>query len=426
MSILSLLLSIVLIGCSIQTTIPEKPNVDDKPIDDKPVVSTVQSGFDGFDSNLISYIEVSDDFKGENFVVSPVSIKLALGLAIEGSNGETKTELLDALGIENETTLRELSEEMNEISKVVDILVEEDKKYAVEVNESKFLVSNSIWKNKDKEGKLKEEYKNSVLENYYAKAEEVNESSLVDSVNNWVEEKTNGLIPNVVDESAKVSNTILVNTIYLNDSWSDGLFEEYNTKTKKFSTINNEKVDKDFMCTQDTFSYYEDKETKLLLTTTNTGFGVLYVLGDNSNIIEKMNKMTRNEVIVEVPKMDIESTFKNKYMVNFMQSLGVNNAFDGELADFGNMLDLPEDVNVYIDDIIHKTKLTTDEKGIEAAAVTAILMYETTAMRPEDKVKPKEFIANEPFSFYVFNMNDYYENQTFDSTKLLFYGQYVK
>lgn len=426
MSILSLLLSIVLIGCSVQTTIPEISNVDKKPIEDKSTVNSVQLGFDGFDSNLISYIEKSEDFKGENFVVSPVSIKLALGLAIEGSNGETKTELLDALGVENETTLRELAEEMNDISKVVDIRVEEDKKYAIEVNESKFLVSNSIWKNKDKDGKLKEEYKKSVLENYYAKAEEINESCLVESVNNWVKEKTNGLIPNVVNDSAKESNTILVNTIYLNDSWSDGLFDEYNTKTKKFSTISNEKVDKDFMCTQDKFSYYEDKDTKLLLTTTNTGFGVLYVLGDNSNIIEKMNKMTRNEVIVEVPKMDIESTFKNKYMVNFMQSLGVNKAFDGDLADFGNMLDLSEDVNVYIDDIVHKTKLTTDEKGIEAAAVTAILMLETTAMIPEDKVKPKEFIANEPFSFYVFNMNDYYENRTFDNTKLLFYGQYVK
>lgn len=426
MSILSLLLSIVLIGCSVQTTIPEISNVDKKPIEDKSTVNSVQLGFDGFDSNLISYIEKSEDFKEENFVVSPVSIKLALGLAIEGSNGETKTELLDALGVENETTLRELAEEMNDISKVVDIRVEEDKKYAIEVNESKFLVSNSIWKNKDKDGKLKEEYKKSVLENYYAKAEEINESCLVESVNNWVKEKTNGLIPNVVNESAKESNTILVNTIYLNDSWSDGLFDEYNTKTKKFSTISNEKVDKDFMCTQDKFSYYEDKDTKLLLTTTNTGFGVLYVLGDNSNIIEKMNKMTRNEVIVEVPKMDIESTFKNKYMVNFMQSLGVNKAFDGDLADFGNMLDLSEDVNVYIDDIVHKTKLTTDEKGIEAAAVTAILMMEATAMIPEDKVKPKEFIANEPFSFYVFNMNDYYENRTFDNTKLLFYGRYVK
>ena len=285
MSILSLLLSIVLIGCSVQTTIPEISNVDKKPIEDKSTVNSVQLGFDGFDSNLISYIEKSEDFKEENFVVSPVSIKLALGLAIEGSNGETKTELLDALGVENETTLRELAEEMNDISKVVDIRVEEDKKYAIEVNESKFLVSNSIWKNKDKDGKLKEEYKKSVLENYYAKAEEINESCLVESVNNWVKEKTNGLIPNVVNESAKESNTILVNTIYLNDSWSDGLFDEYNTKTKKFSTISNEKVDKDFMCTQDKFSYYEDKDTKLLLTTTNTGFGVLYVLGDNKQAI---------------------------------------------------------------------------------------------------------------------------------------------
>jgi len=298
------------------------------------------------------------------------------------------------------------------------------------INKSKFTITNSIWKNKDRLGSLREDYEKSMLENYNAKAEEVASLDMKDTINDYVKENTNNLIPTIVDDSVKEANTVLVNTVYLNDSWSNGLFDESNTKNKKFKTIDNNKVEKEFMCTQDDFLFYEDEESKLLLTKTDNGFGVLYVLGDKSNILEKMNKMESCEVIVEVPKMDIDSEFKNKYMVDFMNSLGVKKAFNEWDADFRNMFDIPVDSNIYIEDIIHKTKLTTDEKGIEAAAVTAVLMYDITSAVPIQKPKPKKFIADEPFSFYVFNMNQYYdsdyENRSFENTKLLFYGNFVK
>ena len=438
MSILSLLLSVILIGCSIEAPIP-----NDKPIVEVPkkeiveIVEIVEKkgiGFDTFDSSLINYVSSSEDYKTENFVVSPVSIKLALALAVEGSKDETKIEMLNALGIENENSLRELSKEMTNISKDVDENVKSQSEWLKEweesVNESKFIVTNSIWKNKDRLGELKEDYIKSMLENYNAKAEEISSLEMKDTINGYVKENTNNLIPTIVDDSIKDANTVLVNTVYLNDSWTRGLFDEYNTKEKDFKTINSDKVKKDFMTTQDDFLFYEDKETKLLLTETENNFGVLYVLGDNSNILEKMNKMESYEVIVEVPKMDIESEFKNKYLVGFMNSLGVNKAFSEWDADFRTMFDIPNDSNIYIEDIIHKTKLTTDEKGIEAAAATAVLMMDTTSILPIEKPKPKEFIANKPFSFYVFNMNRYYEgdfeNRNFENTKLLFYGNFVK
>lgn len=436
MSVISLLLSFLLIGCSIQPVVPnEKPTVEESKKEEIVEIANVEKiGFDKFDSDLINYIENSEDYKTENFVVSPVSIKLALGLAIEGAKEETKTEMLNALGIESEISLRELSKEMDDISQEVEESVKFKSdmmgRYGEEINKSKFTVTNSIWKNKDRLGFLKEDYKKSMLENYNAKAEEVVSLEMKDTINGYVKENTNNLIPTIVDDSVKDANTVLVNTVYLNDCWTEGLFDEYNTKTKKFMTIDKNKVDKDFMCTQDDFMYYEDKESKLLLTITDNGFGVLYVLGDNSNIVEKMNKMESYEVIVEVPKMDIESEFKNKYMVNFMNSLGVKKAFDQWGANFTGMFDIPDGSNIYIEDIIHKTKLTTDEKGIEAAAVTAVLMYDVTSVGPIEKPKPKEFIANEPFSFYVFNMNQYYnsdyEDRSFDETKLLFYGNFVK
>lgn len=448
MSILAIILSICLLGCSTTIDVPKQiepvksePEIVETEKTKVEVSETMNIGFDKFDSDLINYIENSEDYKTENFVVSPVSIKLALGLTIEGAEDETKTEMLKALGIESEEELRNLAKEMSDISSDVEERVASEIEYFKEyyeedaINKSKFIVTNSIWKNKDRGGKISEDYQEIVLNHYNAKAEEITSLQMKETINDYVKKNTNNLIKEIVDDEVKNANTVLVNTVYLNDSWSEGLFEEYNTKEKDFITIDKSKVKKDFMTTQDDFLYYEDKETKLLLTLTKNDFGVLYVLGDNSNILEKMNKMESCEVIVEVPKMDIESTFDNKYLVGFMNSLGVKKAFDPMDANFGNMFDgLTSDFNIYIEDIIHKTKLTTDEKGIEAAAATAVIMYDGVTALPPIKPEPKKFIANEPFSFYVFNMNQWANNvdinrntdYSFDNTKLLFYGNYVK
>ena len=73
----------------------------------------------------------------------------------------------------------------------------------------------------------------------------------------------------------------------------------------------------------------------------------------------------------------------------------------------------------FIDDIIQKTKIKTDEDGIEAAAVTAIEVKATGFMEP-DQSKPKEFIADHPFSFYI------YSGLWNENPEMLFYGQCVK
>ena len=49
---------------------------------------------------------------------------------------------------------------------------------------------------------------------------------------------------------------------------------------------------------------------------------------------------------------------------------------------------------------MQKTKIKTDEKGLEAAAATAVLIVKNTAFI--EKEEPIEFVADKPFSFYVY------------------------
>ena len=67
-------------------------------------------------------------------------------------------------------------------------------------------------------------------------------------------------------------------------------------------------------------------------------------------------------------------------------------------------------------DIIQKAKVHIDEEGLEAAAVTAMMM-EATAM-PGEPETPEIFRADRPFSFYILKNGEVPE--------LLFWGQIVR
>jgi serpin B len=76
--------------------------------------------------------------------------------------------------------------------------------------------------------------------------------------------------------------------------------------------------------------------------------------------------------------------------------MGIQEAFtDG--ADFSKMS--PSN-DLYISDVVHKAFIEIDEKGTEAAAATAVVMQVESVM-PSKVERPKEFIADHPFLFYI-------------------------
>jgi serpin B len=143
----------------------------------------------------------------------------------------------------------------------------------------------------------------------------------------------------------------------------------------------------------------------------NGGVYMAFVLGSTDGLSEKISKAGSEQVLVTIPKIDLETDFSNGEFVDFLKANGVNLAFT-DAADFSNMIDH----DLYVSDIIQKTRIKLDEKGVEAAAVTAIIMPES-AMPPEEG--PKTFVADRPFSFYIYTTAN-------DTTAILFAGQIVE
>jgi len=83
-----------------------------------------------------------------------------------------------------------------------------------------------------------------------------------------------------------------------------------------------------------------------------------------------------------------------------LQKLGMTTAFDVPpgSANFDRMAPRKPDDYLYISEVFHKTFISVDEKGTEAAAATAVVMMNKLAMQP---LAPVEVKADHPFLFAI-------------------------
>ena len=120
----------------------------------------------------------------ENFTVSPLSFKAALVLLLEGADGESKRQLLDALGFSS----------VEEAEKWYASVLENEKAFAEwtdDSEESAYRVINSIWHNTSLPGAWIDEYVSAVSEKLRASAYEKPASQITEAVNDWAREQTN-------------------------------------------------------------------------------------------------------------------------------------------------------------------------------------------------------------------------------------------
>ena len=79
-----------------------------------------------------------------------------------------------------------------------------------------------------------------------------------------------------------------------------------------------------------------------------------------------------------------------------LQDLGVTDAFDAKAAD---LTGIAEKGGLFVSDVTHKTHISVDEKGTEAAAATGIGVSEASANAEEEE--PKEVVLDRPFVYLI-------------------------
>jgi len=356
--------------------------------------------------------------KNSNYMFSPLSIKMALVLAANGAVGETYKEISEVAEIYDIAQYNETAKSLIESY--------------LEAKAVKLSIANSIWLNKDESTKnFARTYKDTVYSYYGAEAKEVDRKNAVKTINNWVADKTNEKIPEIINSADFWA--ALVNAVYFSGNWNNE-FEEELTSKDNFYNFNGTVSKAEFMQNTANFMYFADDKTTVIelpyestTHTLNDDGSVADFHRDNVNIsmyimmtdyenrvaelenIIGLGRMKGQRIHLYVPKFKIETSIE---LNDILKNAGIIKAFDAFEAEFEKMFDKKDEFNMYIDKILHKTYINVDEKGTEAAAVTAIMMAGAASAPTE----PIEVKFDKPFTFVIRdNTNE----------EILFMGEYM-
>jgi serine protease inhibitor len=280
----------------------------------------------------------------ENYMFSPLSIKMALAMAATGADGATKDEILNTVRIEN----------LDEFNKSAAQLINE---YA-ENDKVKLNIANSLWLNTDyyKSVDFASTFKDTIEKYYQADSEKVTNADAVKTINDWVDKKTNGKITKLIEDPDFLA--YLVNAIYFKGEWAKQ-FDEGTTAKAAFTDRNGKETELEFMNQTGYFDYYEDGYCQMIRLPYRDGKTSMYVAlpaGRDVDLDDGIANMKSTRVKLSLPKFKTEFSIK---LIDTLKSMGVTAAFDADQANFKNMFTAAPE-NIFITDVIHKTFINVD------------------------------------------------------------------
>lgn len=330
----------------------------------------------------------------ENIFISPLSVSMALSMTMNGAKGVTLEEMKEAL----RTTGYSL-EDINEYNRTLkDALVNVDKS-------TQLTIANSIWYRHDIS--VRNEFITVNKDNYDAevKAQDFSSPDAVTKINGWCAEKTNDKIKEIIDQIPSNALMYLINAIYFKGIWVSQ-FDKKNTVSEDFYSEDRVSLGKVNMMHQTgAFEYYCDGYARYLrLPYGNNAFSMIVMLPEEDKTISEvilnldqehwnkaMEYMSGKEIKLSFPRFKTECEYQMQNSI--LPEMGMITPFT-ENADFTGMF---ENNNAHISRVIHKTFVEVNEEGTEAAAVTAVEMFESAGIEPAII----NYTVNKPFAFAI-------------------------
>lgn len=329
----------------------------------------------------------------KNFMISPLSLSMALAMTWNGADGETKAVMQKVLKLDGYT-----DQEVNEYyEKLREALLKTDPS-------TKLAIANSIWTNKNIKIKddfirLNNEYFNSTVESV-----DFSDANSVKLMNKWAADNTNNLITHVLDKTNPNALMYLMNALYFKGIWTSE-FNSRNTSSKPFYSEDGQTKNVDMMHQKSSFKYNENQTMQIVeLPYGNQAFSMIVLLPKEGNKLADVTQELQNsnswgnlvsglrstQVDLYLPKFKTEYS---RVLNDVLEKMGMGIAFEPGAADFSRMTD----ADAFISFVEQFTYINTDEVGTEAAAVT-VVGIEPTSYQPDTTAT---FNANRPFIYII-------------------------
>ncbi len=360
----TILVGILLFGCGRDSTSSDDHNY----LELRPLTAKEQSlvkSNQQFGINLMHAISTIDS--AGNIFISPLSVSMALGMTMNGANGQTYTDMRSTL------ELADLSEQdINQAYKsTMDLLMSIDPDVITKI-------ANSIW---IREGFPVEDTFIDTNEFYFdAWITERNfaDPGILEEINGWVADNTNDKITEILDVIPPGVVMYLINAIYFKAIWEFEFDKNITTQTDFFITPDNI-ASVDMMGLTADLNYYADDQVQVVDLPYGRGNYTMTVLlpGLDENLNEFVADLNGQQLENYVGQLQLKSgtvfmpKLKTSYkllMNDVLTQLGMGIAFTG-LADFSRINSVHD---LFISRVIHETFVQVDEEGTEAAAVTVV------------------------------------------------------
>ena len=378
-----------------------------------------QDGYEEFLDKLdafaakLTYEIYSDSDKQSNVCISPVSVYMALALATECADGETRDEILNAVGV--------TYDEVKNFTKFLYSFCNQEFYYRSGVTGEKEVLAfeelvNSIWV--DKRATLNEDGINNLANNYNCDLFSVSfkNGEGAKAINEYIEEKTHGIIDGNValDPSTLI---VLINTFYLKEVWNDMggdlkfTEEAYDFKNADGS-ITNTKLLYGYYANG---KIYEGEGYTSFYTRTNNDFDIKFIVPTDGHTLDEVftteNIYTINN-LGDYDYVDEENELAHvtrvifpKYKASFDDDIaeilendfGINDLFYLGECDFSNVTN----EQLACDGVIHKCSIEVTEKGIEGAAVTVMATYGSEHVFNKYEKVYHDYIVDRAFGFVL-------------------------
>lgn len=323
--------------------------------------------------DLLDKLDTDDD---GNVFFSPTSLWMALAIVYNGADGETKTEMAEAMqaqGIDVSDLNKANASLMTALNKDNDNI--------------QLTIANSIWLNKD--FNLQKDFAKRAEDYFNAETQQIDISSSDASkkINDWVKKATNSKIDKMVEDPLDADLFALVlNAIYFKGDWTYP-FDKKITEKRTFHLENGTEKVVSFMKLQRKFSYmagdgfqavklpYADGEMSMTVVLPEENLGLKDFKStlsvENWELFQTNFNESEGTVLLPRFKMEYETELNGA-----LKSLGMKSAFT-ETADFSHMVE--GDARLFISNIKQKTYINVNEEGTEAAAVTGVQVGVTSA-----------------------------------------------
>lgn len=363
---------------------------------------------DIIENNNAFALNLFSQMKGfDSKVVSPMSVSYLMGMLANGADGQTRQEIMKAIGCEK-VSLRDLNEFYQMLITRANYF---DK--ATTINIADYIALNCHYQLKDGFA--------STMQNYYKAGIEsldFSKASTLKRINRWCSDHTDGMIPKIIEQVDADAVSYIMNAIYFNGTWTDK-FDTRQTKLENFQGYTRDIKKTQMMHRNGKYQYMDNADFAAVnLPYGNGSYSMTVILPNRGKSIDevmagldakKVSELGRSmdECVVDL-KLPRFTISQETSLNDIISKLGAPTMFTSG-ADFSNFAS----GNLSISKMLQKAKIEVSEEGTKASAVT-MAMVAMTALRPEPR--KVEFYANRPFIYMI----------TEHSTgAILFMGQYT-